>query len=231
MNDASAVPTPPDVVDAGISTCPYCKERQEVPRRQWIKCDNDKCSRFFPAADWLFHGFDPVHIKTPGFVTPTESFTTALFALYLLHPTGYKKFPIRTVESEQHQRHACRICREEDLSGLKFHQLNVESKASPDLIIRSSQRLLHIENKPWADEGHRQIERYLQGAIEEGAAFRVLISCGNSHDALWNVLMEKKVPIILWEEVLLRMDRAKFGGYLAPGGEFQPYYETYVREP
>jgi hypothetical protein len=220
-------------VDADLLICPKCKTQQDRHKsNDYTKCSNPKCQLPFSAATWLFEGKNPASGKphVPNFKKPLESFTTALFALYLLHPEGNKSFPIRVVESG----YKCRLSDKLELKSLVFYDLSIEQHGKPDLIIHTGRQVIHIENKPGTAGGRglgnseQQIPRYHREARESGADFYVLISCGNPHDDLWSMLAEDKVPIILWEEVLLRMDQAKFAVHLSPTRKLKPYYKSYL---
>lgn len=154
-----------------------------------------------------------------------------MFALYLLYQGGDKRFPIRKVEL--HEAHyKCRLHDELNLDGLAFHELGIELSGKPDLIVRHGGKERYIENKPWNPESSDgQIQRYLEEARKSCAEFYILISCGNPQDELWQELVKKQVFVLLWEEVLLRMEDAKFFVQLAPGGSLKPYYETFLRRP
>lgn len=222
--------TVPRIVCAEINECPSCStdlSKRERGEDQG-QCRNPKCKRrWLPAASWLFEGRHP----TTGerFPKPKlhESFSTALFALFLLSP-GDKRFPVRKVVDPHY---TCQLENEDlDLSKLSYeHLTKVNPSKGADLIVRGPKnRLVHIENKPFATDARSKIETYACEAAKVEAQFLVLISCGNSQPGLWDTIREKEIPVLLWEEVLLEMDRANFATYLSPvAGGFEPYYDIY----
>jgi len=221
-HDASASIPVPDIIDADISKCPWCGEEQlDSQLRNYNECS--KCHHRFPNATWLFESWDLTTARPRGnFRRPQEGFTTAIFALYLLDPEGDKRFPIRLIDTS----YKCHRIDWLDLHGLSLHNLGIEISPRPDLLIEGK---TWIENKPWADEsGPGQLMRYRKEAQESGCDFFVLISCGNDKPDLWQLLASSGIRVILWEEVLCRMDHAKFALSLAPERTLKPYYETFL---
>jgi len=218
--------TPREVL-AELTECPDCRTTKQPADR----CCR-KCARTFPAATWLFEGVSCGTGKKerPEFMPPREGFTTSLFALYLLNSKGRKTFPLRQVRENFRCIHTANL----DLGGATFQQMAIDPRAGgADLIVTTPSGCAHIENKPWAGESGRegaQLEELARSAEQSGATFCVLISCGNPQDPLWNVIMEKRYPVLLWEEVLERMDEAGFARELVEGGgTLEPYYKLYVR--
>jgi hypothetical protein len=78
---------------------------------------------------------------------PNESFTTSLFALYLLNPKGCKKFPLREVRPK----YSCEEVDELDLGGLTFRKVGSKSRQrGVDIVVTVDRLKAHIENKLWA---------------------------------------------------------------------------------
>jgi len=243
----------PDLIHGRPEACPRCGTALKLDGRasEYIVCQDDACGVSVPAATWLFvrSGRNPQgpDLSNHASHNVSESFTTAFFVLFLLSrcDPALKKLPIREVTGRDRRGWRCELVASElDLSRLDYSNITSVEKGGSravDVNFDCGGKAIVIENKPWARESGpstadatakvlSQFERY-----ETIGELYVLISVGNPQGALWETLATDRFPkpkfrIILWEEVLARMDRAGFGHDLLPSGleSLRPYYGVFL---
>lgn len=176
-------------------------------------------------ATWLFE-YPPKDLHN------SEQWWSSLFSMFVLHLGAQSKpepIAVYQCNGEKDWRFTLARDRSLDCTGLKYDEVFVEQKlhkdifelrawpdelggVSPDILIvrRPRKTAILIENKTIRATFNGQIERYLRivnHLCEQGwsARFLPLISCGYEVERERRLLQD--LDVILWEDVLRRMDK------------------------
>lgn len=213
-----------------------------------------------PSAHWLFENHDPEH-NTFRKGRNSEHFYTALFALLLFHLSSSStkvRIPIRTVEeSSDDNSWKYRAAGYLNCSGISFSSLWIETKLDkstaldifslsewpfnslePDIVVANAldSRFVLIENKttrsnPGSIGSYVEAAAYLcsQG---RGTDVYVLITGDHPNYEIWKIIKDRRLKIILWEEVFAIIDEDPFFRtfFNFDGFQLSSYYGSFIKK-
>lgn len=200
-----------------------------------------------PDATWLFEGKDTLNGEKVRVSMNSESWWTALFSIFVIESCALHEtieLPLKRYCREKDLLDA--ECFESfdkkviTFSNLTYDNVYIETSASkmlehitqfknikPDVVIKDDMKINIIENKT-VQAHDDSLDKYsdlcdILNGNGYSAKLYLLASRGLSQDSVWSVVNERKLPVILWEDVFKKMDEYGYSSKIF-GRQLDRYY-------